>query len=1002
MTFTPGRLLFEEIVPPHLREDDDGSPIDAGRLKRILQVVAEKEPQSYRNISHRLLRLGADASNEVSASFGLEDLRSPVDKGAIIQKLRQQEAEIKKRTDLSPAQKNLERVKLYGKISSDLPESVFSAAMAKGSNLAKMVASGARGSKGQLNSNIGADGLMLDANSNPIPIPILNSYAEGLSPGEYFASAYGTRRGLLSTKLCCSGDTKVLMADFSERDIRDIKTGEWVIGATKDGKSLRVQVKNVFSNGIKECWRYVFRRLSSRLETVEVCATADHQLLARRRDWGADRHCAIETPTKTAAGKMTKTRHVLVPAEGGDFSGRLEHRALLLGLLLGDGCVTSKQNLLLSCADSLLLEDIKEYLATLNFEASRGESETSYSYVLKYIKWPEKKEGGVSGCPHKEWLRSINVIGKYAHEKEIHPEVWEWDNASVAQLLAGIYSTDGSIYQTTASNGGAGIGIALCLTSKPLLEQAKRLLEKRFGIYGSVVYRVPQETKEHAKRDQWHFNISHRHAVELFAQHIPLVGKKRLTLDLLRSQKAPSRHNEQYTFKFLRKELIGEIPTYDIEVDHPDHLFVLANGIISSNSVAESGYLSKQLAAAAHDLVISKHDCETNRGIPVKPDDNDSIGSVLAKPVAGFPAGTIITGRVLRQIRDNKLPSFAARSPLTCTASNGICAVCAGIREKNRFPRIMENVGLAAASSVGEPLSQGTLSEKHSGGVASSSGKAVSAFRQIDSLVQVPDVFPNAATIAKVDGEVTRIESAPQGGSYIFVGDEKHYVPKGRDIFVKKGLKLEAGDVLGSGTPNPAEIVRHKGIGEGRLYFVNALRKSMLDNKLPVDRRNLEILGRSLVNHVKVTNPEGLGGFLPDDVVEYDAIEHGLGGAPANTTKLAPQKALGGFLARPALHYSIGTRITPSVAKTLDENGETEIETTSEPLGFEPEMQRVADIPGFKTDWMSQFAGARIKQRFQKSVHSGDAVSDVHGTSYIPGLAKGTEFGKPPPGVIGY
>jgi hypothetical protein len=981
------------------------------------------------------------------------------------------------------------------------------------------------------------------------------------------------------------------------------------------------------------------------------------------------------------------------------------------------------------------------------------------------------------------------VMGKYAHEKEIPSLVWGWDNASIAQLIAGIYSSDGSIYQTTAGGKGrgVGIGIALCLTSRQMLEQAKRLLEKRFGIYGSTIYFVPKENKEHAKRDQWHFNINHRKAVDLFAQHICLVGKKNSTLKALRESKAPSRCNEQYTFKFLHREHLGELPTYDIEVDHPDHLFVLANGVISSNSVAESGYLSKQLAAAGHDLVVSTHNCETDRGIPVSSDDKDSIGSVMARAAAGYPAGTIVTGRVLRQMRDNKVSSLIVRSPLTCQAPNGICAVCAGIREKNRFPRIMENLGLAASSSVGEPLSQGTLcladgtevrmadwsikkiedivvgdwalgadktgrtfpvqvlnvfnngkkevvrtvfktgvktsihldstddhkilckwnktgcagsalnhllqvlpvgtkcrdfsaiqaeafddsgtglstdpwalflgmvlgdgccvesvgavhlscaddlmiqdtemylrslnlrlkkltghdcywrfsqiveaeteqdkvsgqfcgsfrnpaqiavrrfgiygkfahekeipqeawswdnrsvadliaglfatggsiylrkqrgetsvglsftsvskemvlqvkdllqwrfgiystfhvtppslkkkrgafdikiattdscskffrvipmigdkrlrikrwepllkkkrmlkwkrasrqsvvplglqntkdievdhpdhlfvlvngmvvanSEKHSGGVASSSGKAVSAFRSIDSLVQIPDVFPNAATIARNDGVVKRIEDAPQGGSYIHVDDEQHYVPHGRDILVKKGDRMEAGDVLSAGVPNPAEIVRHKGIGEGRLYFVGAMRKAMLDNKLPVDRRNLEILGRSLVNHVRITNPDGFGGFLPDDVVEYDAIEHGLGAPDKPGTPLAPSKALGKFLSKPALHYSIGTRVTPSVVKTLSDNGESSIDTTDDSPGFEPEMQRVADIPGFKQDWMAQFAGSRLKNRLQRSVHSGDAVSNIHGISYIPGLAKGTEFGKPPPGVVGY
>src|SRR5690606_12614157 len=41
--------------------------------------------------------------------------------------------------------------------------------------------------------------------------------------------------------------------------------------------------------------------------------------------------------------------------------------------------------------------------------------------------------------------------------------------------------------------------------------------------------------------------------------------------------------------QFFVLELKGEVETCDIEVDHPDHLFVLANGLITSNSAKHSG-----------------------------------------------------------------------------------------------------------------------------------------------------------------------------------------------------------------------------------------------------------------------------------------------------------------------------------------------------------------------------------------------------------------------------
>jgi DNA-directed RNA polymerase subunit beta' len=589
---------------------DDG-PIDSSKMKNILQSVAEKSPDRYRDISHAILKMGAKTSNEVPTSFSLEDLKSPIDMKSHMGQIALKENAILSDKSLTPKQRNGQLIKLYGEQSNSMPDIIYRAAQAKDSNLARMVASGARGNKGQLNSNIGADWLMLDANSDPIPVPIKHSYAEGLSPAEYFASAYGTRRGLLSTKF----------------------------------------------------------------------------------------------------------------------------------------------------------------------------------------------------------------------------------------------------------------------------------------------------------------------------------------------------------------------------------------------SVQQSGYLSKQLSAAAHDLVVSEKDCDTHRGYPTSPDDKDNIGAVMAVDAGGFPAGTVVTSRVLSQLKSNGVSKMTVRSPLTCTAKNGVCATCAGVGARNKFPEIGERVGLAAASSVGEPLSQSTLSEKHSGGVASSSGKAVSAFKSIDALVQVPDNFPNGATVASNDGRVTKVEAAPQGGSYIYVGDKQHYVAQGMDPKVKMGDTVEAGDSLSSGVPNPYDIVKHKGVGQGRVYFVDALRDTLRSNNISADRRQLEFLGRALVNHVKVTDPEGYGSHLPDDVIEYSAIEQDF--EPENSFKSAPGKAEGKYLARPTLHYSLGTRITPSVIKGIEDGGEKEIDVMDLSPGFEPEMQRVMDNPSFKPDWLAQFAGSGLKKRMLQNVHSGDAYSDPNGASYIPSLAKGVGFGDP-------
>jgi len=59
------------------------------------------------------------------------------------------------------------------------------------------------------------------------------------------------------------------------------------------------------------------------------------------------------------------------------------------------------------------------------------------------------------------------------------------------------------------------------------------------------------------------------------------------------------------------------------------------------------------------------------------------------------------------------------RSPLTCEAEDGVCAMCYG-RDLARGTRVNqgEAVGIIAAQSIGEPGTQLTMRTFHIGGVA--------------------------------------------------------------------------------------------------------------------------------------------------------------------------------------------------------------------------------------------------------------------------------------------
>jgi len=70
----------------------------------------------------------------------------------------------------------------------------------------------------------------------------------------------------------------------------------------------------------------------------------------------------------------------------------------------------------------------------------------------------------------------------------------------------------------------------------------------------------------------------------------------------------------------------------------------------------------------------------------------------------------------LKRLGKNRI---LVRSPLVGgSPSGGIYARDVGIRETGKLPGRGEQVGLQAAQALSEPISQGQLSAKHSGGVA--------------------------------------------------------------------------------------------------------------------------------------------------------------------------------------------------------------------------------------------------------------------------------------------
>jgi DNA-directed RNA polymerase subunit beta' len=415
-------------------------------------------------------------------------------------------------------------------------------------------------------------------------------------------------------------------------------------------------------------------------------------------------------------------------------------------------------------------------------------------------------------------------------------------------------------------------------------------------------------------------------------------------------------------------------------------------GVISTKvATAEGGYFGKRLAVPVNRIVITERDCGTQNGIR-ETIDGDILDTHLAKSVGPYKRNTLVTRSIISSLRKKGISGVLIRSPISCEAEEGICTMCRGVIETGKLPAIGTNVGVASAMTIAEPVAQGAMDVKHKGGALEDKHLLNIDMNTLKRLVDIPKTFPQSAVVSEESGKVTKIEKAPQGGTFIWVGETQHIALRGRRPTVKVGDTVVKGDPLSDGIINPSDIVRLKGIGPGRTFFTKYFKnmyKDVLGKNL--HQKHFETFARGLINYVKVEDAGDSEEILPGDFIPI---------AKANklyedkkSVSISPEKALGMWLSKPYLHYTVGAEVTKAMVKDLKEEKITSIKVSEVQPAFEPQMIRLDAVGSLDPDWMHRLGGERLKTSLLKAVKGGQK-SHIHGTSFIPGLAYGEEFGE--------
>jgi DNA-directed RNA polymerase subunit beta' len=248
---------------------------------------------------------------------------------------------------------------------------------------------------------------------------------------------------------------------------------------------------------------------------------------------------------------------------------------------------------------------------------------------------------------------------------------------------------------------------------------------------------------------------------------------------------------------------------------------------------ANSGYLTRRLVDVAQDCIVRMNDCGTDNAITAEAAINDGeVVASLAERVLGrvaaddilrpgtdeviVKAGELIDERMADAIDEAAIASARIRSPLTCEAEEGVCAMCYG-RDLARGTMVNtgEAVGIIAAQSIGEPGTQLTMRTFHIGGVAQGGQQSFLEASQAGTVA-----FENAQVLENANGELLVIGRNMKLSIRDANNEERasHKVGYGSKLFVKDGQDIERGDKLFEWDPYTLPIIAEK---SGTAKFVD-------------------------------------------------------------------------------------------------------------------------------------------------------------------------------------
>ncbi len=311
---------------------------------------------------------------------------------------------------------------------------------------------------------------------------------------------------------------------------------------------------------------------------------------------------------------------------------------------------------------------------------------------------------------------------------------------------------------------------------------------------------------------------------------------------------------------------------------------------------ADSGYLTRRLVDVSQDVIVREIDCFASRGERIRGmyvteiSNNGQLIESLEDRINGRVAAEDIvdpnTGELLCPINEEIDYERAARivkagikrvyirSVLTCRNENGVCAKCYGANMATGGKvDIGEAVGIVAAQAIGEPGTQLTMRNFHTGGVAQATDIT-------QGLPRVEELFEarkpkGLAIITEISGTVHMGDNKKKREITVVNDDGEtvtYQINYGAGIRVAEGQHVAAGDQLTDGSVNPHDILKIKGVKGVQAYLTQEVLSTYRQQGVDICDKHIEVIVRQMLRKVRIEDA-GDTDMLPGGLVDIFAFE---------------------------------------------------------------------------------------------------------------------------------